>query len=54
MTRSLILVFLVALLAGCGKKGPLYLPADKPQAVPGNAASPVAEKDKNKAATAQP
>ena len=30
-TRYLLLLALVALLAGCGQKGPLYLP-EKPEA----------------------
>ena len=42
MTRSLLLVCLFALLSGCGQKGPLYLPADKPQAVQGQAPAPTA------------
>lgn len=53
MTRSLILVCLFALLAGCGQKGPLYLPATKPQAVQGSVSNPATNKDGKKAADGQ-
>jgi predicted small lipoprotein YifL len=33
--RNFILMFIAAtLMAGCGLKGPLYLPSDKPAATP--------------------
>ena len=60
MSGALRLALLVApcvatlLLAGCGQKGPLYLPDPAPQAVPAtpaNAPAPAApdsERDRNK------
>jgi len=32
MRDTLILILVAALLAGCGYKGPLYLPKSKPEA----------------------
>jgi predicted small lipoprotein YifL len=32
MRDTLILIFVAALVAGCGYKGPLYLPKPKPEA----------------------
>jgi predicted small lipoprotein YifL len=40
------LTVLLFSLAGCGLKGPLYLPDDKPQEVPGAAPKPVFEGSK--------
>ena len=40
MRKSVLLLLAAALLLGCGLKGPLYLPAQKPAAIPPAAAAP--------------
>jgi len=45
MIRILLIAFLSALLGGCGQKGPLSLPQDKPAEAP--AAQPAAPADDN-------
>ena len=42
MRRVVLIVALVALVAGCGMKGPLYLPGSKPESKrPAKTAPPV-------------
>lgn len=54
MIRQLALWTALALLAGCGQKGPLYLPSakDQPQPVAGTAATPAAPGERTSAVRA--
>jgi predicted small lipoprotein YifL len=40
MSKSVLLLLATAVLAACGLKGPLFLPAQKPEASPAAAAVP--------------
>jgi len=42
---SLLILICIALLGGCGLKGPLYLPGENPVSDPGIESEPTAETD---------
>jgi predicted small lipoprotein YifL len=50
MRAPLLLIAFTVLLAGCGYKGPLYLPKSKPEA-PAPAPAPAPEQDDKKPST---
>jgi predicted small lipoprotein YifL len=48
MRKYVLLLVVTALLAGCGLKGPLYIPEQKPAAAPPSAPAAAAQTDDKK------